>query len=165
MLSALAQGGFVRFLKRLCEVWQISQGIVKFPGLSPNDITPGEATPRRVVAQLPVPVGVATRRHFPAWQLQRQGHLARFFRLLVRATCTIPILPAPDALRGSKIPRTWLKIPCTWLINPLHVAQNPPLDRAVRRAWGHTFALLKGLAAFLRLGALLRLYRFVSRPL
>ena len=71
------------------------------PELSPNDITPGEATPRRVVAQLPVPDGVATRRHFPAWRLQRQGHLARFFRLLVRATCAIPILPAPDAPHGS----------------------------------------------------------------
>ena len=70
-------------------------------GLSPNDITPGEATPRRVVAQLPVPDGVATRRHFPAWRLQRQGHLARFFRILVRATCAIPILPAPDAPHGS----------------------------------------------------------------
>ena len=71
------------------------------PELSPNDITPGEATLRRAVAEVPVHAGVAARRRFPAWRLQRQDHLARLFRLLVRATCAIPILPAPDAPHGS----------------------------------------------------------------
>ena len=55
----------------------------------------------------PAPSGRATA--CPRWRclsaafpdVQSQNHLARFFRLPVRATCAIPILPAPDAPHGS----------------------------------------------------------------
>ena len=124
------------------------QSIACDSGLSPNDITPREATPRRVVAQLPVPDGVATRRHFPAWRLQRQGHLARFSRFLVRAALQ-------GRLRHSHTARTrcptWLIIPLIalgtfsrrsskktfmWLINPLHVAQkSPSCGSKISRTW------------------------------
>lgn len=74
-------------------------------GLSPNGKTAGEATPRRAVADVPVHAGVAARRCFRAWRLQRQDHLARFFRLPVRSVEAVPPAMAreerPEAVRDG----------------------------------------------------------------
>ena len=80
----------------------------KATGLSPNDITPREATPRRVVAQLPVPVGVATRRHLPARLNWDNGHPARCVDspFTAHATGETPVVPVRSR-RSAALPHHW----------------------------------------------------------